>query len=90
MKLNSSSSTFLAGCVSFLEIDDMQEADEHKGKLSVVQYTVYEAFRAQRASKNTSLHSVHVIPVVQEMYSDLTRCISFWRLFVSQRCPSRS
>ncbi len=37
--------------MSFLEIDDMQEADEHKGKLNVVPYTVHEAFRAQRASE---------------------------------------
>lgn len=44
--------------MSFLEIGDMQEANEHKGKLSVVPYTVHEAFRAQRASF-CPCHSCH-------------------------------
>ncbi len=29
----------LAGCVSFLEIDDLQEANRHEGKPSIVPYS---------------------------------------------------
>lgn len=36
--LNTSFTTFLAGCVSFLQSNDMQEADRNKGKLGTVSY----------------------------------------------------